>query len=314
MQKELPPLFIERLKKIIPPSSFETVLSSFEKTPHPSFRMHHKNADKNSIIAELSSLGFELKPVSWYADAFQLMNKSIRELQETQSYQNNHIYIQGLASMLPIVALAPEAEETILDLCAAPGSKTGQILRQMQGRGFLTANEKIKNRFFKLKNNLDAQGYSNFELTLKPGELYCKIAPNTFDRVLLDSPCSSEGRFSTHDSDSFKYWSASKIKEMVFKQRALFKSAFLALKPGGIMVYATCTYAPEENEGMLDWALGKTDDQMEILPWEPPVSNWMEGITEWEGKTYSPEVKKSRRILPNKNMTAFFIALIRKKD
>ncbi len=80
------------------------------------------------------------------------------------------------------------------------------------------------------------------------------------------------------------------------------------------MVYATCTYAPEENEGMLDWALGKTDDQMEILPWEPPVSNWMEGITEWEGKTYSPEVKKSRRILPNKNMTAFFIALIRKKD
>ena len=101
---------------------------------------------------------------------------------------------------------------------------------------------------------------------------------------------------------------------MVFKQRALFKSAFLSLKPGGTMVYATCTFAPEENEGMLDWALGRTDDKMEILDWNPPIPNWMEGITAWEGKKFSDEVKKARRILPNDQMTAFFIALIRKKS
>ncbi len=314
MHKDLPPLFVERLKKIIPSDAFETILSSFEKVPSPAFRLHHKDANKETVIAELAQKGFDIRPVEWQKEAFRLLNKSIRELQETAAYQNNHIYIQGIASMLPVIALNPQPGENILDLCAAPGSKTGQILRQMQNRGHLTANEKIKNRFFKLKNNLDAQGYSNFDITLKPGELYCKIAPNTFDRILLDSPCSSEGRFSTEDPDSFKYWSSSKIKEMVFKQRALFKSAFLALKPGGTMVYATCTYAPEENEGMLDWALGKTDDQMEILEWTPPVSNWMAGVTEWEGKTFSAEVKKARRILPNDDMTAFFIALIRKKD
>lgn len=314
MHKDLPPLFVERLKKIIPSDAFETILSSFEKIPSPAFRLHHKDANRETVTAELAQKGFELAPIEWQKEAFRLLNKCIRELQETAAYQNNHIYIQGLASMLPVIALNPQSGENILDLCAAPGSKTGQILRQMQNCGHLTANEKIKNRFFKLKNNLDAQGYSNFDITLKPGELYCKIAPNTFDRVLLDSPCSSEGRFSTQDPDSFKYWSPSKIKEMVFKQRALFKSAFLALKPGGTMVYATCTYAPEENEGMLDWALGKTDDQMEILEWTPPVSNWMAGITEWEGKKYSTEVKKARRILPNDDMTAFFIALIRKKD
>ena len=80
------------------------------------------------------------------------------------------------------------------------------------------------------------------------------------------------------------------------------------------MVYATCTFAPEENEGMLDWALGRTDNQMEILDWNPPIPNWMEGITEWEGKKFSDEVKKARRILPNDQMTAFFIALVKKKD
>lgn len=310
----LPILFIERLKKIIPAHQLAQVVATFSQMPRPSFRLHHKNANREKIFAELKALGFNLEPVSWYLDAFRVLNQDIRSLQETPCFQKNEIYIQGLSSMLPVLALAPDPGDHILDLCAAPGSKTGQIARTLNGAGELTANEKIKTRFFKLKNNLDAQGYDNFKLTLKPGEIYCKLAPDTFDRVLLDSPCSSEGRFSTLYPDSFKFWSASKIKEMVFKQRALFKSAFLSLKPGGIMVYATCTFAPEENEGMLDWALGRTDNQMEILDWNPPISNWMEGITEWEGKTFSNEVKKSRRILPDDQMTAFFIALVRKKD
>jgi len=310
----LPPLFVERLKKIIPAELLEGVLASFNSTPRPSFRLHHQNATVEQVQTDLQSKGFEIEPVTWNPEAFRLLNKDIRSLQETESYRTNQIYIQGLASMLPAQALSPQSDETILDLCAAPGSKAGQILRMLGGKSTLTANEKIRTRFFKLKTNLDAQGYSNFNLTLKPGELYCKIAPNTFDRVLIDSPCSSEGRFSTEDSASFKFWSPSKIKEMVFKQRPLFKSAFLALKPGGIMVYATCTFAPEENEGILDWALGRTDNQMEILDWAPPISNGMPGISEWEGKTFSDEVKKSRRILPNDQMGAFFIALIRKKQ
>ena len=314
MTRTLPPLFLERLEKIISDNSIrKQTLDSFSKTLHPAFRLHHKNSNREKVSADLLAQGFELEPVAWYTDAFRLLNKDIRSLQETACYQNNEIYIQGLASMLPVLALNPEAGDIILDLCAAPGSKTGQIARMLNGSGELTANEKIKSRFFKLKNTLDAQGYDNFKLTLKPGELYCKLAPDTFDRVLLDSPCSSEGRFSIHYPDSFKFWSPSKIKEMVFKQRALFKSAFLALKPGGIMVYATCTFAPEENEGMLHWALGKTDNQMEILDWIPPVTNWMAGITEWDGKTFLEDVKKARRILPNDQMTAFFIAVIRKK-
>lgn len=314
MPTELPPLFSERLKKILNLSVWENLAAYFKRPLPTIFRLHHKTADCEKVLSELTALGFETKPISWHPEAFCLLNKTIRELQETEAYQKNHIYIQGLASMLPVLALSPQPGETILDLCAAPGSKTGQILRIMQNKGLVTANEKIKNRFFKLKTNLDAQGYDNFSLTLKPGELFCKLAPNTFDRVLLDSPCSSEGRFSTQDPDSFKYWSLSKIKEMVFKQRALFKSAFLALKPGGRMVYATCTFAPEENEGILDWALNKTDGKMEILDWTPPISNWMEGITEWEGKNYSSETKKARRILPDGTMTGFFIALIHKKD
>ncbi len=313
MPLSLPPLFLERLQKIIPALHLKQVVDSFSETPRPAFRLHHKNADHGKIIAQLKDFGFEIEPVSWYPDAFRLLNKDIRALQEAPCYQNSEIYIQGLASMLPVLALDPEPGETILDLCAAPGSKTGQMTRALNGEGELTANEKIKTRFFKLKTNLDTQGYDNFKLTLKPGEIYCKLAPDTFDRVLLDSPCSSEGRFSTAYPDSFKFWSLSKIKEMVFKQRALFKSAFLSLKPGGVMVYATCTFAPEENEGMLDWALGRTDDKMEILDWRPPVSNWMEGIADWDKKTYSPEVKKARRILPDGTMTAFFIALIKKK-
>lgn len=314
MQNFLPPLFTERLQKILGESVFNQTLPFFSETIRPSFRLHHRNACADKIQKELADLGFEIEPVNWDKSTFRLLNRDIRALQETPCYRQNHIYIQGLSSMIPVLALNPQAYENILDLCASPGSKTSQMLRLMQNQGELTANEKIRARFFKLKTNLDLQGYSNFKLTLKPGELYCKIAPNAFDKILLDSPCSSEGRFNLTQPDSFKFWSISKIKEMVFKQRALFKSAFLALKPGGLMVYATCTFAPEENEGILDWALGKTNNQMEILKWTPPVPNGMSGITSWEGKIFSPEVQKSCRILPNAQMTAFFIALIRKKS
>ena len=183
----LPSIFLDRLEKIIPDASLRTaIVASFSKVLRPAFRLHHHEAGHEAVSKNLIALGFELEPLPWQPEAFRLLNQDIRMLQETDAYKKNQIYIQNLASMLPVLALQPQPGETILDLCAAPGSKTGQILRRMQGRGVLTVNEKIRNRFFKLKNNLETQGYSNFELTLKPGELYCKIAPNTFDRVLLD--------------------------------------------------------------------------------------------------------------------------------
>ena len=120
MQKPLPPLFLERLQKIVPAAHLQNAIASFSETPRPAFRLHHKNANREKIIAELKSADFDLEPVSWYPDAFRLLNQDIRALQAMPCYQNNEIYIQGLASMLPVLALNPEPGETILDLCAAP--------------------------------------------------------------------------------------------------------------------------------------------------------------------------------------------------
>jgi 16S rRNA (cytosine1407-C5)-methyltransferase len=134
-----------------------------------------------------------------------------------------------------------------------------------------------------------------------------------FDRVLLDAPCSSEAKFSTLNPKSYAFWSPRKIKESQKLQKRLILSAWESLKPGGRLLYSTCSFAPEENEAVLDSLLKKRSDA-EILPLELPVENCMAGLTAWEKKRFDPAVSRARRILPTGEMDGFFLALIHKKE
>jgi tRNA (cytosine49-C5)-methyltransferase len=174
------------------------------------------------------------------------------------------------------------------------------------------ANDTSYIRNYKLTANLQIQGVTNTSVMKFPGQIIWQKYPEYFDRVLVDVPCTMEGRINCDNPKSFGFWSTGKIKELAEIQKWLLRSAISSLKPGGIAVYSTCTLTPEENEGIIDWILKKEKDAIKIdkiklpnLEFDPPVIAWGE-------KKYNPEVEKTVRIKPNLTMEGFFIAKITK--
>lgn len=249
-----------------------------------------------------------MERVPWHDTAFVLRNRSSRELTDTAVYRAGHIYVQSLSSMLPPLLLDPQPGEMILDLTAAPGSKTTQMASLMQNRGTIIANDSNKPRFFRLLANVKLQGATCAQCVLSHGETVWRRYGETFDRVLVDAPCSAEGRFDMNDPRTYRYWKLRKVREMVRKQKRLLYSGIRALKPGGVLVYSTCTFAPEENEGVVSWALEKFAGVVEPMASRLPVSNVAVPLTAWEGKPFATGIRHAVRILPTATMEGFFLA------
>lgn len=313
VERGLPEAFLSRLGQILPEQVFSDVVNALSFHRPVVFRVHRPDVTPGRITDELRKSGLDAKPVSWNPQFWVLQAGGIRELQNCQLYQQGLIYIQGLSSLFVPLVLDPQPGEKVLDLCAAPGSKTTQMALMMKGEGELLANELNRARFFKLKAIADAQGMRNVRLHCSRGEGWGRRFPEQFDRVLLDVPCSSEGRFTTEDPDSFRFWKPRKVTEMARKQKPLLLSAFSCLKPGGVLVYSTCTFAPEENEAVLAWGLERFGPAAELEEIEVPFSNVLEGLAGWKEVSWDSVLKRSKRILPSADMEAFFIARIRKK-
>jgi len=305
----LPTRFIERLQQIVPAAQFSDILATFKQPPLVGFRINTLKAD-HTVLSEFSHIN--LTPISWYKDAFLIDADKKSQLTNSEAYTNGKIYLQNLASMLPVLILDPKPGEEILDLAAAPGSKTTQIASLMQNCGRIAAVEKAKNRYFKLNNNLIQQGVTIADTYHKDGRLIWRHCKDRFDRVLLDAPCSSEARFNLNEPDSFAFWNEKKIQEMARNQWALLHSAWLSLKPGGILVYSTCSFAPEENEANIARLLKKYADKVEINFINLPLNNIQLGLTEWQGKKYPEIISRCIRILPDGVMSGFFICCLKK--
>lgn len=334
MDKRLPVKFFERLTEIVGQSLFYQIAKTFIERP-TTFRVNSIKALKHEIIKALDDGGFKVKNVPWYSDAFILQNKSKRELMELPIYTEGKIYIQSLASMVPPLVLfevtaglpaeasKAKAGEKVLDLTAAPGSKTSQIAALMEKKGELVANDNNKVRFFKLKHNMELLGVVEekgeghgkdwkFTLRMEDGSKLCSEYKEYFDKILLDAPCSAEARFIEGDPKTYGYWSERKIKEMAYKQRKLLFSAWHALKPGGTLVYSTCTFAPEENEALISQILNRFEDAIEMAPIDVPGLKTLPPLKQWREKQFHPDVQKAIRIFPTSEIEGFFVAKLRK--
>jgi 16S rRNA (cytosine1407-C5)-methyltransferase len=306
---KLPEDFLSRLK-VIYGDNFQDILNTFEVKKPTTFRVNTLKSTEEEVVTQLKSLGFELEKTD-INNAFILKNKTQRELTETEIYKQGFIYIQGLSSMIPPIILDPQENELILDMCAAPGSKTTQISALMKNTGQIIANDMSKVRLYKLAANIQTLGVTNIKtIHMRAQDLWKKF-PNTFDKVLVDVPCSLEGRFSTNYPKSYSQWSIKKVKILSEHQKHILRSAISCAKPGGIIIYSTCTISPEENEEVIDWILKKEKDiRLESVE----ISGVKKGdtIRKWEGKEYSQDVSKTLRLTPTDNMEAFFVAKLKK--
>lgn len=307
---KLPQEFLNRLQSLYP-RSYQHICETFLAKKCPSFRINYLKAESRALKSDLERERIKAKGLSWPKDAY-LLKSELRILQKSFLYREGHIYVQNVSSMIPAIALSPQKGEEILDLCAAPGAKTTQIASLLGSSVGVTAVEKIRTRYYKLLANLKLQGAEGVTTFILDGKWARKKFPERFDKILLDAPCSSEGRFYVHNPRSFLYWKYRKVKEMAHKQKRLFAAAVHALKPGGILVYSTCTFAPEENEEIIDWALQKFK-YMTVLPVEIPLSSAIAGIAKWRGKQFSQEISLTKRIIPNDFLEGFFIARLKKE-
>lgn len=304
---------MQRLRAIVPPDRYAAVVDTFSAPPATSFRVNTLRADVAGVTAALAAEGLRLHPVPWKADAFWVAPEARAALLASAPYAAQQIYVQNLSSMIPPLVLAPEPGERVLDLAAAPGSKTLQIACAMQNEGEIAAVELVKSRFFKMRANLAAQGATGVRTFLKNGEYVWKHRPNHFDRVLLDAPCSTEGRFHVAAPETYAYWSLRKIREMTRKQRRLLCSAVQCLRPGGVLVYSTCAFAPEENEGVLDHVLQQFGDALHLEPLGLDLDNMLPPLPAWQDHGFTADLTHARRVLPTPVMEGFFVAKLRKR-
>jgi 16S rRNA (cytosine1407-C5)-methyltransferase len=312
VQPNLPEAFTEKLQTFLSPDQAKRCLTGFSASRKPSFRVNTLKTTTNELKEVLTGKGFHLTQISWYPEAFCLENKSIRELTEIAEYKAGFFYIQNLSSMLPSLLLNPQPHEKVLDIAAAPGSKTTHIAMLMQNRGEITANDISYNRLFQLKRNLQEQGVTNTKAICLPGQKIWEQLPNYFDRALVDVPCSMEGRFVTGDPKTFEDWTPKKGKMLAPKQQYLLRSAISATKPGGTIIYSTCTISPEENEGVVDWIVKKEQDAITVEHIHLEGIETLPGITHYGAKKYSDEVKKCLRILPSEITEGFFITKLKR--
>lgn len=286
--------------------------STFSAPRSTAFRLNPLRGGAD-VLAELDRDGLASTAMGWPAEAWSVEPSLRRQLTDCAAAREGRIYIQTPSSMVPVDVLDPQPGEEILDLAAAPGGKTTHIAARMNNEGRIGAVESVKGRFHRLRRNLERCGVTIADTYLADGAGVGRKVPERFDRVLLDAPCTSEGRFHSSDPSSYAYWSRKKIREMARKQKKLAHSAVHALKPGGVLVYCTCTLAPEENEAIVHGMLKRFPGALEVEPIpDVPTDRTEPGRSEWDGTEYDDAVTRTVRVLSGQGMEAFFVARLRK--
>ena len=305
-------IFISRMASIlmVPKSS---IMGIFSQRAITTIRLNPLKGNVDSTKKALEAKGYELKAIDWAPNAYFVLNHDKSEVSQTAEYQDGKFYIQNLSSILDTLVLDPKAGENILDMCAAPGSKTTHLAALMDNKGKILANDVDMSRVSSLKNVLYQFGARNAKATYSDSTEFGKKYPEYFDRVLLDAPCSGEGMIYMNSMKPLRFWGLDKIKRCTFLQKDLILSAFRTLKKGGYLVYSTCTLEPEENEGVVTFLLEHfSNATVEDINIEVEKRYMMKGITKWSGNIYNPAVKKTLRVIPNSKMMGFYIAKIKK--
>ncbi|MFO0703903.1 MAG: RsmB/NOP family class I SAM-dependent RNA methyltransferase [Patescibacteria group bacterium] len=228
-------------------------------------------------------------------------------IQKSQLFADCAFYLQNPSSLLPVVALSPTEDDLVLDIAAAPGGKTFHLACMMKNKGQIIANDLSRTRVSKMKMLLDKYHVKNTRFISFPGQILWQNYKDQFDKVLVDAPCTMQGT-DTPSTDSPK-----KIAKI---QRSLLRSAVACTKPGGKIIYSTCTNTVEENEEVVDYVLQKEKGVIELMDvdFDSSVPKSNSPINNSKGKAISYDTKKTFRVTKTDGYEGFFIAKFRKVD
>ena len=255
---------------------------------------------------------WKLTPVPWCKEGFWIEHRGEGEnkrydIGNLVEHALGYIYVQEPASMLPPVVLDPQPGDNILDMAAAPGSKTTEIAMYMENRGVLVANDISADRLAALGINIQRCGVRNCVITKTFGQ---HIKGVQFDRILVDAPCSGTGTI-RKSLKTLLIWNPDMVKRLAQTQKKMLQHAWSLVKPGGTVVYSTCTMEPEEDEGVISWFLENNKD-VEIQEIKLDIKR-SEPVKKFDNVTFHPDVKKCLRIWPQDNDTeGFFVAKLKK--
>lgn len=314
----LPPVFAERLAALVPPDRLAAVLASFALEKPLCARHNPLRGPLEAAEAALLATGATLAPLAECPGAWLVTppagpsGPDRRAVTDSPAVTRGLVHLQNPSSLLPPLALGVDPDDQVLDLCAAPGGKTLHLAGMLSERGHLAAVEAVKPRFFKLKGVLERGGAvapgRSVRLFLKDGRTVGGAVPERFDKILVDAPCSSEARFDALDPTSFAHWSPKKIAECAHKQRGLLASGLAALRPGGALVYCTCSFAPEENEEVVLATLESLGGRVVTTPLEPWLPrrppDWTPGLR---------GLDHALRVLPGPLWDGFFLVRLEKR-
>ncbi len=292
---------LERYQEIIP--HFESFLESIKQPLPVTARINTLKISVPELLQRLDRAGIRYERMRWYPLGLRLDSEKPGRYME---FHMGLIHIQEEISMLPPLVLDPKPGERVLDLCAAPGGKTAQISMQMSNRGMVVANDSSTTRIVPLRANLERLGVINAVVTSYDGRCFPHYE---FDRVLVDAPCTSEGTARKYPA-VLDRCSQKRSLDLQRLQISLLRRAAQLTKPGGVIVYSTCTFAPEENEEVVANVL----DLVNVEDFALPGLKASPGLTSWHEKEYGDDLTRCRRFYPHQNDTGgFFVAKLRRK-
>ena len=278
---------------------YNKIIEGYNQKRFTTLRVNTLKSKVSYICSALSENNIEYEKVSWNNEALIIKNANEIDIKELKIYKNGEIYLQSLSSMMPAIILEPKENEDILDMTAAPGGKTTQIAALTNNKANITACEMNAIRADRLKYNVEKQGATSVTVLKEDSRRLNDYF--SFDKILLDAPCSGSGTILLNNERTYKNFSENLVKKTIKSQKDLLKKAIKILKPGHELVYSTCSILKQENENIIKEIIEK--GQAEVMP-----------INEEKLKDI-PKLKSNidgaRTGCPNEYYEGFFVAKLR---
>lgn len=310
----LPRQFEDRMRELLG-EEYEEYVQSYNKPFHVGLRV---NTLKISPKEFEHLCPFSIKKIPWVSNGYYYKNNE--QPARHPYYHAGLYYIQEPSAMVPASLLPIEPGDKVLDLCAAPGGKTTELGAKLKGDGFLVANDISISRAKALLKNIELFGISNALVLSESPDKLAKYFPETFDKILVDAPCSGEGMF-RKSSSVMKNWEENSSHYYSKLQKEIILYAIKMLKPGGMILYSTCTFSPEENEGTISYLLEECPDIHVVEAFSSneerrglgiDFDGFDHGKPEWANGSH--ELKHTIRLWPHKiDGEGHFIALLQKE-